>query len=106
MARVKPVNPQGVKVTVRLLNRQPGVPMVVSLPYPCAWQGQLVPRVQRVVTDAGGEATLYLPPSGELKPLHDRGSGRSSAVLYRLDCAVTGNLAFEVPATSEWTVGE
>lgn len=104
MARVKPSDSRGVKVTIRLLNQQRGVPMTISLPFPCAWRGQLAPRVQRVATDAQGQVTLYLPPSAELKPLHPRAEAR--AVPYRLDCAVTGNLAFEVPDVPEWTLGE
>ena len=36
----------GVKVTIQLHSGQAGVPVVISLPYPCAWHGRLLQLVQ------------------------------------------------------------
>ena len=98
----------GVKVTIQLHSGQAGVPVVISLPYPCAWRGRLMQLVQRFQTDEAGRVVVMLPPSDELTPLREAGSpfGNRAPVLYKLQCEPTGLVAFEVPNVPEWTLGE
>ena len=118
MARVKPapatqemVHNQGlggVKVTIQLHNERPGVPVAISLPYPCAWRGRLMQLVQRFQTDEAGRVVVMMPPSDELTPLREAGSPFRNRVpvLYKLQCEPIGLVAFEVPNVPEWTLGE
>lgn len=92
----------GVRVTIQLYDPRPNVTMVVSLPYACAWQGKLVPRMQSFVTDDQGQVIVRLPPSDELKPLAGR---QKETVAYKLECEPVGKLAFVVPNVPEWTLG-
>ena len=118
MPRIKPVPavPEtvhnqdlgGVKVTIQLHSGRPGVQVLISLPYPCAWRGRLVQLVQRFQTDEAGRVVVMLPPSEELQPLREAGSPfrNRAPVLYKLQCEPTGLVAFEVPNVPEWTLGE
>ena len=98
----------GVKVTIQLHSGQSGVPVVIFLPYPCAWRGRLVQLVQRFQTDDLGRVVVMLPPSDELVPLREAGNSfrNRAPVLYKLQCEPTGLVAFEVPNVPEWTLGE
>jgi hypothetical protein len=92
----------GVRVTIQLHIPDPRVEVVVSLSGPCAWQGRILPQVQRFFTDETGRVVAMLPPSEEIKALTPRNPVPG---LYKLQCAPIGTLTFEVPNLPEWTLG-
>jgi hypothetical protein len=92
----------GVKVTIQLHTERGGVDVVISLPGACAWQGRMLDRVQRFVTDEAGRVVVMLPPSDEIKPLSPR---NRVPVPYKMECVPVGTLTFEVPNLPEWTLG-
>ncbi len=94
--------PSGVRVTIQLYVPESRVEVVVSLPGPCAWQGRILPQVQRFFTDEAGRVVIMLPPSEEIKALTPRNPVPG---LYKLQCAPIGTLTFEVPNVAEWTLG-
>lgn len=111
MPKVKPEPPEtvyneelgGVKVIVQLHDERKGVQVTITLPYPCAWRGRLVQRVQKLHTDERGRVAVMLPPSDELAPLHPR---NKVPVLYKFACEPIGIAAIHVPNQAEWTLGE
>jgi hypothetical protein len=109
MAKVKPVDEKvynqelgGVRVTIQLYSPLPNEEVMISLPGPSAWQGKLLPSVQRLLTDNDGCIVIMLPPSEEIKALTPRNPVPG---LYKLTCAFVGTLTFEVPNVPEWTLG-
>lgn len=91
----------GVRVTIQLYTPRGGVPIVVSLPYPCSWKGRLLPRIQTFVTDREGKVVAYLPPSAELKAFQPARESKGP-ISYLLECEPVGKLAFTVPQAREW----
>lgn len=92
----------GVRVTIQLHSGKPGVEMIISLPGACAWNGRVLDRMQRFVTDGSGKVVVMLPPSDEITSLAKRSP---ATVFYKLECAPIGVLTFQVPNVPEWTLG-
>lgn len=92
----------GVKVTFQLHSEQEGVEVVISLPPACSWNGRVLDRVQRFVTDKSGKVVVMLPPTEEIRSLAKRSP---ATISYKLECAPIGVLTFQVPNVPEWTLG-
>lgn len=92
----------GVEVTVQFYRQKPNEEVLISLPVACSWKGKLLPLVQRLFSDEEGRIVVMLPPTEEIKPLSQRGP---AVVNYRLDSVSVGSLVFQVPNTTQWTLG-
>jgi len=77
--------------------------MIISLPAACAWNGRVLDRTQRFITDGSGKVVVTLPPTEEIKSLAKRSP---ATIFYKLECAPIGVLTFQVPNVPEWTLGE
>lgn len=108
MAKVKPTKQEnvhnsglgGTRVVIQFSDAVT-VPITISLPCPCSWNGVIIETSQKFVTD-NGRLVVYLPPSSELTPLIPR---YNSPVMYRVGCAITGDFVINVPQAEEWVVG-
>lgn len=93
----------GTKVTIQLRTPQPLVEIILSLPFPCAWNGKLLEKIQVFYTDQDGKVVVMLPPSSQIVPLVSRRS--PATIYYKLECRPIGALTFTVPDATEWTLG-
>lgn len=71
MPKVRPVpeteNPiLPVRVLIRVIPRDAGIPVEVKLVFPAAWKGNILPQHQTVYTDDTGTAQIMLPPTEEM----------------------------------------